>query len=195
MMTYSPYDNLRLHGTPTARPRPQPPPACAPGGLGWAQQHPCRYPAMLVTASLHDHRVRLQLAARTPAWWPWWQCTRLGIRPACVTHTRAPKKNALALVTPPPHPPTLVSPQHQACLRCTHRDTQVCFWEPAKYVAALRESRHRARSDRQAEGVTPPALVLVTDMDAGHFACSGAGGRLWERARKLAFLSRALGQA
>lgn len=36
-------------------------------------------------------------------------------------------------------------------------------------------------------------VLLQTDMAAGHFAASGAGERLRQRAEKVAFLVRALG--
>jgi protease II len=35
-------------------------------------------------------------------------------------------------------------------------------------------------------------LLLVTDMEAGHFAASGAGERLRQRAEKAAFIITAL---
>lgn len=71
---------------------------------------------------------------------------------------------------------------------CTH--PQVCFWEPAKYVAALRHLRRQVAAADAACRLPP--LLFITDMEAGHFACSGASGRLAERARKMAFLITAI---
>ena len=65
-----------------------------------------------------------------------------------------------------PFPPLLV----EAGLH----DSQVMVWEPAKYVARLRERKGS------------PAL-LVTNLEAGHGGASGRYASLAERARQLAF--------
>jgi len=85
------------------------------------------------------------------------------------------------------------------------------FREPLKYVAKLRYlNRQRrqqqqqpllrpppaARSNASAGAAGPPTdhlLLLKVDLDAGHFAASGAGERLRQRAEKAAFIIRALG--
>ncbi|PAS96352.1 MAG: oligopeptidase B [Candidatus Dactylopiibacterium carminicum] len=71
-----------------------------------------------------------------------------------------------------PYPPVLV----EAGLH----DSQVMVWEPAKYVARLRERKGS------------PAL-LVTNLEAGHGGASGRYASLHERARHLAFALAALG--
>ena len=56
-------------------------------------------------------------------------------------------------------------------------DSQVQYWEPAKWVAKLRE----LKSD-------PHQLYLFTNMDAGHGGASGRFNALKETAREYAFL-------
>ncbi len=56
-------------------------------------------------------------------------------------------------------------------------DPRVHFWEPAKWVARLRD---RKTDDNP--------LLLITNMGAGHGGASGRYGRLRERARDWAFL-------
>ncbi|GAA5157982.1 S9 family peptidase [Viridibacterium curvum] len=70
-----------------------------------------------------------------------------------------------------PYPPVLV----EAGLH----DSQVMYWEPAKYVARLRERKGS------------PAL-LVTNLEAGHGGASGRYAALRERARQLAFALAAI---
>jgi oligopeptidase B len=63
-------------------------------------------------------------------------------------------------------------------------DSQVMYWEPAKYVARLRTLK--ADSHR---------LLLVTNMKAGHGGASGRYDYLKEIALDYAFLLRELGVA
>ena len=56
-------------------------------------------------------------------------------------------------------------------------DSQVQYWEPAKWVAKLREMK------------TDPSLILLkTDMSAGHGGASGRFNRLKETATEYAFI-------
>jgi oligopeptidase B len=63
-------------------------------------------------------------------------------------------------------------------------DSQVMYWEPAKYVARLRTLKSDGR-----------ALLLKTNMDAGHAGASGRYDYLREIAFTYAFLLRELGLA
>ncbi len=56
-------------------------------------------------------------------------------------------------------------------------DSQVQYWEPAKWVARLRERRSNNK-----------LLILHTDMDSGHGGASGRYKRYKEIAREFAFL-------
>jgi oligopeptidase B len=67
-------------------------------------------------------------------------------------------------------------------VRTALNDSQVMYWEPAKYVARLRSL---------APGATP--LYLLTNMGAGHGGASGRYDRLREIAVDYAFLLDALG--
>jgi oligopeptidase B len=60
-------------------------------------------------------------------------------------------------------------------------DSQVMYWEPAKYVAKLRTLKHDAQP-----------LLLVTNMQAGHGGASGRYDYLKEIAHDYAFLLREL---
>jgi oligopeptidase B len=79
-------------------------------------------------------------------------------------------------VAPRPYPAMLV--------RTSLNDSQVMFWEPAKYVAKLRTVW---RSDRP--------LLLKIDMDAGHGGPSGRYDYLRELAFDYAFILTQLGRA
>jgi oligopeptidase B len=68
-----------------------------------------------------------------------------------------------------PYPPMLV--------RTALNDSQVMYWEPAKYVARIRT----LRTNRS-------PLLLLTNMGAGHGGASGRYDRLHEIARDYAFL-------
>jgi oligopeptidase B len=62
------------------------------------------------------------------------------------------------------------------------RDSQVQYWEPAKWVAKLRAMK----TDRN-------PLLLYTNMDAGHGGASGRFQRLRETALEYAFMLRLAG--
>jgi oligopeptidase B len=61
-------------------------------------------------------------------------------------------------------------------------DSQVMYWEPAKYVAKLR--RHKTDSN---------PLLLKTNMGAGHGGASGRYNALEERAFEMAWLLSQIG--
>jgi oligopeptidase B len=73
-----------------------------------------------------------------------------------------------------PYPPMLV--------RTSLHDSQVMYWEPAKYVARIRRLR-----------TNDAPLLLHTNMGAGHGGASGRYDRLREIAMDHAFLLAALG--
>ncbi len=77
-------------------------------------------------------------------------------------------------IRPGPHSPMLV--------RTSLNDSQVMYWEPAKYVARLRTL---------ATGNAP--LLLLTNMGAGHGGASGRYDRLREIATDYAFVLVMLG--
>jgi oligopeptidase B len=62
-------------------------------------------------------------------------------------------------------------------VKTSFNDSQVMYWEPAKYVARLRT----LKTDRN-------PLLLVTNMGAGHGGASGRYDRLRERAFDFAFM-------
>ena len=67
-------------------------------------------------------------------------------------------------------------------VRTSLNDSQVMYWEPAKWVARLRECKtddHR--------------LLLKTNMGSGHFGASGRYEHLRETAFHFAFILDALG--
>ncbi|HET9134391.1 MAG TPA: S9 family peptidase [Gemmatimonadales bacterium] len=78
-------------------------------------------------------------------------------------------------LTPGAYPPMLV--------RTSLNDSQVMYWEPAKYVAKLRTL-----------ATTPAPLYLVTNMGAGHGGASGRYDRLREIALDWAFVLVTLGR-
>jgi oligopeptidase B len=63
-------------------------------------------------------------------------------------------------------------------------DSQVMYWEPAKYVARLRTLKTDSNP-----------LLLVTNMGAGHGGASGRYDRLHEIARDYAFMLQQVGMA
>jgi protease II len=74
-----------------------------------------------------------------------------------------------------------------------------CFCrEPAKYVATLRylqQQQEQQQNGTNGENSSSSSsqqqqrpLLLLTDLQAGHFAASGAASKLEERATKVAFL-------
>jgi oligopeptidase B len=69
-------------------------------------------------------------------------------------------------------------------VRTSLNDSQVMFWEPAKYVARLRRLRTDSRP-----------LLLLTNLGAGHAGASGRYDRLREVAGDYAFLLWQLGLA
>ncbi len=77
-------------------------------------------------------------------------------------------------IEPKPYPPLLV--------RTALNDTQVMYWEAAKYVARLR-----------AKKTDDNPLLLKIDMGAGHGGASGRYDRLREEAFDFAFILTSLG--
>jgi oligopeptidase B len=67
-------------------------------------------------------------------------------------------------------------------VRTSLHDSQVMFWEPAKYVARLRTLKTDANP-----------LLLLTNMGAGHGGASGRYDRLREVALDYGFLLWRLG--
>jgi protease II len=104
-----------------------------------------------------------------------------------------------------PGPLTCTYPQ-QGIVAATNRPLLVCGCfcrEPAKYVATLRylqQQQQQKKKEEAANGVNGSSssssssrqqqrpLLLLTDLEAGHFAASGAASKLEERATKVAFL-------
>jgi len=63
-----------------------------------------------------------------------------------------------------------------------YNDSQVAYWEPAKWVAKLRENKTDTN-----------LLLFKTNMDAGHGGASGRSGSFKEAAFAMAFIMRCLG--
>lgn len=64
---------------------------------------------------------------------------------------------------------------------CGLNDPRVTYWEPAKWVAKLRE----LKTDNN-------TLIFKTNMGAGHFGKSGRFEHLWEQAEEYAFVMKIL---
>ncbi|GIL48166.1 hypothetical protein Vafri_4858 [Volvox africanus] len=80
---------------------------------------------------------------------------------------------------------------------CSLNDPRVPYWGPAKFMARLRAAMSAAAAAAAVPGPTNSSadsdaagpVVLLTELGAGgHFAASGASGRLAERAMRVAFL-------
>jgi oligopeptidase B len=69
-------------------------------------------------------------------------------------------------------------------VRTSLNDSQVMYWEPAKYVARLRTLKR-----------DPNPLILLTNLGAGHSGASGRYDRLREIATDYAFVLWRLGLA
>ena len=69
-------------------------------------------------------------------------------------------------------------------VKTSFNDSQVMYWEPAKYVAKLRAVKQDSNP-----------LLLVTNMGAGHGGASGRYDRLKEIALDYAFMLAAVGKA
>jgi oligopeptidase B len=67
---------------------------------------------------------------------------------------------------------------------CGLNDPRVTYWEPAKWVAKLRENK-----------TNDSALIFKTNMGAGHFGVSGRFDHLWEIAEEYAFILKVFGLA
>ena len=67
---------------------------------------------------------------------------------------------------------------------CGLNDPRVTYWEPAKWVAKLRENK-----------TNDNALIFKTNMGAGHFGVSGRFDHLWELAEEYAFILKVFGLA
>src|SRR5579864_7000345 len=73
-------------------------------------------------------------------------------------------------------------PYPNILVKTSFNDSQVMYWEPAKYVARMRATRH----DRN-------TLILKTNMGAGHGGASGRYDRLHEAAFDYAFILNQVG--
>lgn len=65
---------------------------------------------------------------------------------------------------------------------CGLNDPRVTYWEPAKWVAKLRELKTDTNT-----------IVFKTNMGAGHFGVSGRFDHLWEQAEEYAFILNKFG--
>ncbi|MBC7465734.1 MAG: S9 family peptidase [Bdellovibrio sp.] len=65
---------------------------------------------------------------------------------------------------------------------CGLNDPRVTYWEPAKWVAKLRELKTDAHT-----------ILFKTNMGAGHFGVSGRFDHLWEQAEEYAFVLNKFG--
>ena len=117
------------------------------------------------------HHARRHAAADAAGMAGMGQSDRLGQR----TTTRSPPIRPTTMSAPMPYPPIL------AVAGLT--DPRVTYWEPAKWVARLRERK---------TGDNP--VLLKTNMDAGHAGASGRFSRLEEVAFNYAFALKVAGQ-
>ena len=67
-------------------------------------------------------------------------------------------------------------------VKTSFNDSQVMYWEPAKYVAKMRATRNDHNT-----------LILKTNMGAGHGGASGRYDRLHEFAFDYAFILNQVG--
>ena len=81
-----------------------------------------------------------------------------------------------------PYTNLAAGPYPTMLVRTSLNDSQVMYWEPAKYVARIRALRSDGRP-----------LLLLTNLGAGHGGASGRYDRLREVAADYAFLLVALG--
>ena len=73
-------------------------------------------------------------------------------------------------------------PYPNILVKTSFNDSQVMYWEPAKYVAKMRATRNDSRT-----------LILKTNMGAGHGGASGRYDRLHEAAFDYAFILNQVG--
>lgn len=106
----------------------------------------------------------------TPIEWPEWGNPLEDEQAFRTILSYSPYEN----VTAQAYPPMFV--------RAGIADPRVTYWEPAKWVAKLRATK-----------ADDNALVLRTNMDAGHFGASGRYDELKERAEEFAFLLTCFG--
>jgi oligopeptidase B len=76
------------------------------------------------------------------------------------------------------------APYPSILIRTSLNDSQVMYWEPAKYIARLRALNDGA-----------PHAIFKIDMDAGHGGPSGRYDALRETAYDYAFVLAELGRA
>jgi oligopeptidase B len=69
-------------------------------------------------------------------------------------------------------------------IKTAFNDSQVMYWEPAKYVAKLRTMKRDSNP-----------LLFVTDMNSGHGGASGKFEEMRERAFDYAFILSQMGIA
>ena len=106
----------------------------------------------------------------TPMEWPEWGNPVADERAFHTIRSYSPYDN----VEPKAYPPTMVT--------AGLNDPRVTYWEPAKWVARLRDRK----TDEN-------VLLLKTEMDSGHAGKSGRFTRLHETAEEMAFMLLASG--